>query len=439
MNAVLAMPLELRLAALALAGAWLGSLVNWGAYRLAWNPRTISPLGPAPPAAPPRRAWDRLPIVGWLGLRRETQTHGRGFWIRPMAVEMGLALGLPLLYWWEVHTAALVPPALPPPAGPALSMLHAQFLAHTLLIVLMLAASLIDLDEKIIPDAITVPGTLLGLFLAAAAPRSLLPAAVPELLVPPGGHVPEQLWHLFDMPEVPWPFLDLTSPHGWPAWLDGRPNLLPLGLALACWWAWCAAILPRPWRGRHGWSRALALLLARLARERITYRIVAMGAFGSAAMTGVWIVGGDPWRALLTALVGMAGGGGLVWVVRIVATAVLRREAMGFGDVTLMAMIGAFLGWQACLIIFFLAPLAGLVVGLVQVVVLRDSEIPYGPFLCLAALGLIVFWAPVWSFAWGIFALGWLIPAIVALCMVLMAMLLSLWMVLRKALFGWPR
>ena len=48
-----------------------------------------------------------------------------------------------------------------------------------------------------------------------------------------------------------------------------------------------------------------------------------------------------------------------MWAVRLIGTAALRREAMGFGDVTLMMMIGTFLGWQACSDLFFLAPFAG--------------------------------------------------------------------------------
>ncbi len=436
MNVVLAMPWELRLAALALVGVWAGGAVNWAVYRLAWNPRPISPFGPAPPDGPPRRFLDRIPVAGWLGLRREAGIHGRGFWIRPMVVEVVLGAGLPLLYWWEVGQAALLPPGLPVPNGAAVAVLHVQFLAHTLLIVFMLAASLIDADEKIIPDAITVPGTWLGLFLAAIVPRSLLPAIVPDLLVAPGQPVPAGIWHIFDMPGMRWPFLDLTAPLGWPVWLDGVTNVLPLTVALACWWAWCAALLPRPWRGRHGWRVAVGLLFARLVRERATYRVAGMTLLGSVGIVAVWLAGGDGWRGLLTALVGMAGGGGIIWVVRIIGTAVLRREAMGFGDVTLMAMIGTFLGWQACLMVFFLAPLAGLVVGLVQVVVLRDSEIPYGPFLCLAALTLLVAWAPVWAWAWGIFALGWMVPLVVAFCMVLMALLLGAWMILRNAFGG---
>ncbi len=62
---------------------------------------------------------------------------------------------------------------------------------------------------------------------------------------------------------------------------------------------------------------------------------------------------------LFTALLGLVGSGGIVWAVRLIGTAALRREAMGFGDVTLMMMVGTFLGWQACLIAFFISPFAG--------------------------------------------------------------------------------
>jgi hypothetical protein len=97
---------------------------------------------------------------------------------------------------------------------------------------------------------------------------------------------------------------------------------------------------------------------------------------------------------------------------------------MGFGDVTLMAMIGAFLGWQSCLIVFFIAPLAGLVIGILQFLVNRDNVIPYGPFLCLAALLTIVFWAAIWDYLRPAFQVGWLIPAVMVACMGLMAILL---------------
>ena len=102
MNFILSLPLEVRLAALFVLGACLGAAVNLAVYQLAWYPRPISPWSRPDPAAPPRRGWHRLPIVGWLGLRREAALHGPGFWIRPLLVEVLTGVGLAWLYWWEV-------------------------------------------------------------------------------------------------------------------------------------------------------------------------------------------------------------------------------------------------------------------------------------------------------------------------------------------------
>ena len=146
--------------------------------------------------------------------------------------------------------------------------------------------------------------------------------------------------------------------------------------------------------------------------------------------------GGPGWEALLTALVGMAAAGGLIWAVRIIGAAALRREAMGFGDVTLMAMLGAFLGWQPCLVIFFLAPVAGLIIAILRLILFRDREIPYGPFLCLAALFVIVRWNAVWGYAQGVFDLGWFVPLAVLCCLVLMALMLMTWRLILAAIVG---
>lgn len=399
-----------------LFGACVGGLLNLGVYRLAWHRRRISPWSQRPEEAGPRAWYDRVPILGWLSLSRESGIHGAGFWIRPMLVELLAGAGLAALYWWEIHQHGLILPGVAPPSG---LVLHATLASHLVLISLMIVASLIDVDEKIIPDSITVSGTLFALAAASAFPWSLLPdmarqAAVqgPMFGVPVGLPVTD--------------FLKLTSPRGWPEWLSGFPHVWPLAIGLGCWWAWCVALMHRTWYGRHGWIRAWGLMCARLRREPSTWWISLMGLVGSLAIVGVWLVRGDYWAGLLSALVGMAAGGGIIWAVRIIGTVVLRREAMGFGDVTLMAMLGAFLGWQPCLMVFFLAPFAGLVIGLVSLVLRRGPEIPYGPFLCLAALVVIVRWPVLWEGSMWIFGLGKILILIIAFCLIVMVPLLFL-------------
>ncbi|MFH1920836.1 MAG: prepilin peptidase [Planctomycetota bacterium] len=427
MNVIVAIPLEIRLGTLFLLGTWIGSLVNLGVYRLAWHARAISPWSAPPADAPLRRRHDRVPILGWLGLRRESGLHGRGFWIRPMLVEVLSGVGFAALYWWEIGRLGLILPGVAPPSP---AVLHAVYASHLVLISLMIVASLIDVDEKIIPDTITISGTLFALLAAAVCPRSLLPEMV--RLANAG-----MLDDLFGPPAaLPLPdFLRLTWPNVWPPWLDGFPHIWALAIGLACWWLWCVALMHRTWYSRHGWVRAFELLCARLRREASTWRILRMGLIGSAGIAGVWYVGGDRWAGLLSALVGMAASGGIIWAIRIIGSAVLRREAMGFGDVTLMAMIGAFLGWQPCLIVFFLAPFAGLVMGLASLVLRRGPEIPYGPFLCLAALVVLVRWVTLWELTAWYFGLGWSLILVILLCLILMVPLLIVSRMIRTA-FG---
>lgn len=417
MNLFPAIPLELRLVALFLVGLCLGSLLNYLVDRLSWTPRQRSPWRRPDEAAPPRTWQDRLPVIGWLGLRREVQVHGRGFWIRPMAVELLCGFGLAALYWWEVGCGGLIPQQVAGPLDACQAAVHVRFLCHVLLAGLMIVASLIDIDEKIIPDGITVPGTLMGLLAAALWPGAMLPVAE----------------RLADGRQV-LSFIHLTSPNPWPSSLDGYPRPWPLAGALACWWIWCFALMPRTWYRRHGLRRAVQLMVARLVRHVHTYRLALMGLLGSAAIAVVWRVGLHHWAGLLSALAGIAAGGGIVWAVRVIGTRALGREAMGFGDVTLMGMIGTYLGWQACLVVFFLAPFAGLLCGVVNLLVRRDGEIPYGPFLCLAALAVIVCWRPLWRAAEPYFGLGWWVPVVILLCLAMMAVLLGLIAFLKRAL-----
>lgn len=396
MNWFFGLPLEMTLGLWFLVGLMLGGQVNRGIYRLAWDSRHIGPWTPPLPQAPPRHWSDKLPIVGWLGLQRETGLHGRGYWIRPILIEICCGVGLAALYFWEMD-GRLVPGAVRPPN----ITLFVQFLSHATLLMFLVVATFIDFDEKTIPDGITIPGTLIGLLFAAKLPASLLPiSAVNHLL--------------------------LTAPLNWPNHLNGRKGLL---IGIACFLAWCFALLPKTWWTRHGWLKALRYLWASMIREHASRPIIMMAIVGTAVIAMVWGMGAPlRWASLLTQLIGVAFGGGLIWAVRVVAGRALGKEAMGFGDVTLMAMIGAYLGWQSTLIVFFIAPIAGSVIAVIQKLTTREPEIAFGPFLSLGALVLIVCWKPIWQ-QWGapIFPLGWLIPLLVAACLALMGIMLGCW------------
>ncbi|HOP76974.1 MAG TPA: A24 family peptidase [Thermogutta sp.] len=410
---------------LVVGGAIFGAAANWLADALAWQPRRISPFFPTE-SGRRRRPIEYLPILGWLFRTGDSERHGRFFWIRPLAVELVCAVAIPLLYWWEVIQAGLVPSGVPRPAD---GVLHAMFARHLLLIFFMLVASLIDWDEKLIPDSVTIPGTLLALILAASLSTSQLPHGIVHRAVFLGDDVME-----FGKPE--YSYLTFSAPYAWPKAFGGQPHGHGLSLGLACWWLWCFALMPRRWYRRKGFWKSLKMMCARLYRSRVTGGLVVMGLIGSAGILFTWIVGGSHWQALLSALVGMAASALLAWVVRLVGSMVLDREALGFGDVTLMAMLGAYLGWQPGIILFFLAPFAGLVVAIIILILRRETEIPYGPFLCLGALVTIVFWRPIWGFASRIFELGFILLLLAAACLVLLALLLLVIRFIRERLFG---
>jgi leader peptidase (prepilin peptidase)/N-methyltransferase len=86
---------------------------------------------------------------------------------------------------------------------------------------------------------------------------------------------------------------------------------------------------------------------------------------------------------------GIMTGAGSLYFVAVYYEAITGREGMGGGDVNLLAMLGAFLGWQAIFVIILISSLLGAAVGIVLVVIKgKDMKyaVPFGPFLCMAAL-----------------------------------------------------
>jgi leader peptidase (prepilin peptidase) / N-methyltransferase len=103
-------------------------------------------------------------------------------------------------------------------------------------------------------------------------------------------------------------------------------------------------------------------------------------------------------------LAGAAVGGGILFVTAAAYEKATGREGMGGGDIKLIAMIGAFLGWRGALLTIFAGSLLGVAGGLVA---MRKGDeglktaIPFGPFLCAAALLARFAADPFWSFLLG--------------------------------------
>lgn len=100
-------------------------------------------------------------------------------------------------------------------------------------------------------------------------------------------------------------------------------------------------------------------------------------------------------QAVGGALLGYLVGGGLIWAIRILGTLAFGREAMGLGDVHLLAAVGAVLGWFDPILIFFFAPFSGLIwamlsTGLSKVFKMVRRQLPYGPHLAAATLVVLL-------------------------------------------------
>ena len=81
-------------------------------------------------------------------------------------------------------------------------------------------------------------------------------------------------------------------------------------------------------------------------------------------------------------------GGGVLYLVAEAYYRVRHEEGLGMGDVKMLAMVGAFLGWQLTLVTLMLASLSGTIIGLLLIVTRRGGmkyALPFGTFLALGA------------------------------------------------------
>jgi leader peptidase (prepilin peptidase) / N-methyltransferase len=389
-------------------GACIGSFLNVVVWRLPRGESLSSPPSHCPKCDKPLPWYDNIPIFGWIKLGGKCRYCRQPISIRYPIVELVTAL-LFVFYYVMYYMAEVGPcspiPHLLYPDAPGSIVYHPLeapiFLLHLFMVACLLAASLIDLDLWLIPRSITYLMAAVGVVAHA----------------------------IFDSPNESGA-LNLVRPDGTPspAAALAAGGAIGLGLSLLLWWKGILkqsfpqgeplldvereAVeeeneklkregkepqpVPPPYEFRllvTEMRKEMAFLLPPMALAILwwflTAKVPAIGSAWDSVIRHKWVSG------LLGSLFGAMVGGGIVWVTRILGTLGFRRVAMGLGDVDLMFGIGAVIGAGAATVTFFIAPFFGLVLALYMLLFGKRRELPYGPYLGMAAAAVLLCYCPI--------------------------------------------
>lgn len=370
-------------------GSSVGSFINVVVYRLPREMSIVRPGSHCTLCEHPIAWYDNVPIIAWFLLRGRCRHCGGSFSIRYPMVELLTALLFVMLYW--AYFLGEVREGLT-------DLSYGRWLiyiGHMVLICGLLVSSLIDGEHWIIPLSVsyTVVGAALILsmiwpyFVAAAAEPLLNPApwaSIKTGALALGGAAGLGLsMILLKFGLIKRSFADYDQEQEQP---QGEKKHAPpnaraeqgvkgeeIGIDLP------------PNIIRREMFREVIFLLPVVAGAVVLMSVLTSG--GSPASGWGRLILGQKWLCgLLGSVFGFMIGGGVVWATRIGGSLAFGKEAMGLGDVHLMAAVGAMLGWTSPVIAFFLAPFMGLSWALARLLIHRTREIPYGPFLSMATV-----------------------------------------------------
>nr|WP_232472697.1 A24 family peptidase [Deinococcus sp. DB0503] len=352
-------------------GLLVGSFSNVLIHRLPRGENIAFPPSHCPQCNHRLAPRDLVPVGSWLSLGGRCRYCRAPIRVRYPVVEGLTGLGYALI-------AALFP----------LTTFGAGTLGLMLLFTLLLVASVIDLDTFTIPDELTLPGVALGLAFAGwntragavAAGLPTLAGALQGALLGAGLLVTIDLlgsWVLRRFRERQYP----ERPIGY--------QQISLGLLVGAWLG--------PWWGLGAVLLSAAVNVAARRVVRIPELLTLGGFLVSVALGSA---GFGPGLILMVqgalAAAGAAAlSAGVYWWLRreplAEEDAPFDPSAMGFGDVKLAAVIGAFLGWERLLVAVVVAVFAGALLGLLQVALRRENRVKFGPYLALGAV-VALFW-----------------------------------------------
>ncbi|NNM85762.1 MAG: A24 family peptidase [Phycisphaerales bacterium] len=440
-----------------LLGSCVGSFLNVVAWRLLFRGQPVSfggRSGPLTLSWPPShcpnckqgiKPYHNIPMVGWFMLRGRCAHCREPISLRYPLVELAAGLMFLSLYLAYYHTAltqrGFVGLAH---GGPTLAL-------HLLYVVVLLAASAIDADWFEIPLVLTNVLMAAALVWCVFGRQPMLPqvsVAGPWGRMALGGALGvvlslvllhfKLLPRSFDAEHSPLgaepPTTKTNGPEGNPmaadlveggppAYLSARRNKLALAavgvlllLAAAAWWRFAGL-----------WAAAATLLAAiliflvavlpqreqadtvtqiveqesespdarREAGKELLFLLVPVTLAIAAALVPLPLPTTEWLDRLAGALLGLEVGGLLVWLTRILGTLAMGRVAMGLGDVHLMAAVGAVVGAKLVVLAFFMAPFFALAWTLVCMLSHRIRVLPYGPWLSMAAIMVLLVGHPI--------------------------------------------
>ena len=142
-----------------------------------------------------------------------------------------------------------------------------------------------------------------------------------------------------------------------------------------------------------------ALLIVLFGTDLETMRlpdVLTLPGLAAGLVASIWLPPGT-----VASVIGAALGAAIPYAIRWLWLRLRGVDAMGLGDVKMLAMIGAFLGWQQVLVVLFLASLSGAIIGLTLAAIsgrTLASKLPFGTFLALGAFAASLVGTPL--FAW---------------------------------------
>jgi leader peptidase (prepilin peptidase) / N-methyltransferase len=333
-------------------GAAIGSFLNVGIYRL---PRDISIKEPRRsfcPVCKTQIPWHQnIPIVSWLVLRARCANCGARIAFRYLGVE--LLTALLFLAVWEAFPWQIA-------------------IAYWVFVSILLIATFVDLEHFIIPDQITIGGTIAGIIASFIVPElmsadSRLAALVRSALAAALGYV--ILWIVLEGGKIAFGKkrvkLDGPTPFQWTRHGDDADFVV--GDERSLW--------------SDYFAREKDRLLLHCDEAKVDNRV-----FGNEVLEFYYNrvrVGGDEF--ILDTVDQISG---------VAQELEIPREAMGRGDLKFLAAIGAFLGWRGVLFSIFAGSVVGSVVGLATLLVGKrvwSAKLPFGPYLAFGALTWMFF------------------------------------------------